>query len=80
MGESRTIVEAANVMSRSIKNFQQVMQKLTPAFENANRIFGDFNKMLARIDRQMYLARLRRWVPIWIFVLVLAIVLSWWLT
>lgn len=70
----KTFVEAAAEFSRAMREFQAALAKnLTPAFE-------DLTVQLNALHRELYLARLKRWIPFLVAALVVGVIVGWWLS
>ena len=70
----KTFVEAAADFNRAMRDAQKALARdLLPAIEKLNR-------QLDALSRELYLARLRRWIPFLVAALVIGAVVGWWLS
>lgn len=74
MTEPKTLVQAMNDLSAAFKELQRAIgeQVLPPLLR--------LNEQLVALHRDLYLARLKRWLPVVLIVFVLCVLIGWWVT
>jgi hypothetical protein len=70
------------------KTLPQTMAEVSASFKELQRTIGStvlpsllrLNEQLVILNRELYLARLKRWLPFVAFMFVLCVLIGWWIT